>query len=69
MILAIPKEAMYGLMLIFAILTVKFKKDKKEKEEKEIPDIFADMIGGVIEAVLFILIAWGISYLIHAINF
>jgi hypothetical protein len=68
-ILIIPKEAMFGLMIILSIITTKMKKTKKKEGEKEISETGVDMFVSYIETLLVLLISWGIAYVVHAINF
>ena len=68
-IMVLPKESLYGLMLILSIVTHKIKHKKKNEETKDTSDNFVDLITGFIETVLVILVVWGFAYIVHAINF
>lgn len=70
MILDISKEAMFGLLIIISILTVKMKKSKKKEEsDDKLADLITSMFTGYCETVLFLLVTWGMAYMIHAIKF
>ena len=69
-IMVLPKESLYGLMLILSIVSYKIKnKNKKDEEDKSTSDNFADMIVGFIETILVILVVWGFAYIVHGIHF
>jgi hypothetical protein len=68
-VLIIPKEAMYGLMIILSILTVKMKKKSDKEKDKDTTSLVVDMIMSYVDTVLILLISWGIAYVVHAINF
>jgi hypothetical protein len=67
-VLIIPKEALFGLMIIISIVSHRNRKSKTEGE-KDNSTRAIEMITSFFETFLVVLIGWSIAYVVHKINF